>query len=220
MTTQTLSAPSARVSAAAEHATRDASRRRRRAIGKGAIYAAIAFWLLATLGPYFIMLLTSLTPQSELLKPTVNPFPQQPTFEAYAELFRSTPFLSYLRNSLVTAAGTVIFSLLAAMTAAICLSRFRFRGRTTMLTALLIAQLFPAVLLVIPLQAELRVMGLLDSHLGLILVYATFATPFATFLLKNFLDGLRRERLQHARIAQRIGLHAGQIQELRHTLIG
>lgn len=173
--------------------SRDKSRRRRLLFGTSAIYAAIGFWLIATLGPYFIMLLTSVTPESELLKPSVNPFPQEPTLAAYEELFRSTPFLKYLGNSLTTAAGTVVFSLLAAMTAAICLSRFRFRGRTTMLTALLIAQLFPAVLLVIPLQAELRVMGLLDSHLGLILVYSTFATPFATFLLKNFLDGLPRE---------------------------
>ena len=162
-------------------------------LGKAAVFAAIAFWLAATLGPYLIMVLTSLTPQSELLKPAVDPIPVSPTLDAYVELFQTTSFLNYLSNSIVTAGGAVVFSLLAATTAAICLSRFRFRGRTAMLTALLIAQLFPAVLLVIPLQTELRSMGLLDSHLGLILVYSTFATPFATFLLKNFLDGLPRE---------------------------
>jgi multiple sugar transport system permease protein len=193
MTTEALRPPRTGRATTGATASRPITRRSKFKFSKAAIYAAIGFWLLATLGPYVIMLLTSLTPQSELLKPAVNPIPQNPTFEAYGELFRSTPFLSYMTNSAITSIGTVIFSLLAAMTAAICLSRFRFRGRTTMLTGLLIAQLFPAVLLVIPLQAELRVMGLLDSHWGLILVYSTFATPFATFLLKNFLDGLPRE---------------------------
>lgn len=193
MTTEAVRPTRIRTRTSGVTASHLTSRRPKLKISRAALYAAIGFWLLATLGPYVIMLLTSLTPQSELLKPSVNPIPQNPTFEAYGELFRSTPFLSYMTNSAITSIGTVIFSLLAAMTAAICLSRFRFRGRTTMLTGLLIAQLFPAVLLVIPLQAELRVMGLLDSHWGLILVYSTFATPFATFLLKNFLDGLPRE---------------------------
>lgn len=193
MTIEALRPSRVRAATPGENASRLTMRRPRLRLSRTALYAAIVFWLLATLGPYVIMLLTSLTPQSELLKPSVNPIPQNPTFAAYGELFRSTPFLSYMTNSAITSIGTVIFSLLAAMTAAICLSRFRFRGRTTMLTGLLIAQLFPAVLLVIPLQAELRVMGLLDSHWGLILVYSTFATPFATFLLKNFLDGLPRE---------------------------
>jgi multiple sugar transport system permease protein len=192
MTTTLTRTPTTAVTAAGHSRPRRPARPGKH-FGKAAVYAAIAFWLTATLGPYLIMLLTSLTPQSELLQPTVNPLPVNPTLNAYAELFQTTSFLTYLSNSIITAGGAVIFSLLAATTAAICLSRFRFRGRTAMLTALLIAQLFPAVLLVIPLQTELRTMGLLDSHLGLILVYSTFATPFATFLLKNFLDGLPRE---------------------------
>lgn len=168
-------------------------RRPRVRLGSSLVHGAVALWLAATLGPYLVMLLTSLTSERELLTPGVNPIPDTFTLDAYVELFRTTQFLSYLGNSVFTAFGTVAFSLLVAMASAICLSRFRFRGRTSMLTALLIAQLFPAVLLVIPLQAELRTVGLLDSRWGLILVYSTFATPFATFLLKNFLDGLPLE---------------------------
>lgn len=162
-------------------------------IGRPAIYVAVAFWMTATLGPYVIMLLTSLVPQSQLTAPGGSLWPTSPTLAAYAELFRSTAFLQYLTNSVVTALCTVAFSLLIAVAAAISLSRFRFRGRQAVLTSLLVAQLFPAVLLVIPLQVELRHMSLLDSRWGLVLVYATFATPFATFLLKGFLDGLPKE---------------------------
>lgn len=162
-------------------------------LGRPAIYIAVLVWMVATLGPYIIMLLTSFVPQSQLASPGGSILPTNPTMAAYNELFRNTPFLKYLGNSVVTAMCTVAFSLLIAVTAAISLSRFRFRGRTAVLTSLLVAQLFPAVLLVIPLQVELRTMSLLDSRWGLILVYATFATPFATFLLKGFLDGLPRE---------------------------
>ncbi len=169
-------------------------RRRGRAwLGRPAIYIAVLVWMAATLGPYIIMLLTSFVPQSQLASPGGSILPTHPTMAAYSELFRNTPFLKYLGNSVVTAMCTVAFSLLIAVTAAISLSRFRFRGRTAVLTSLLVAQLFPAVLLVIPLQVELRTMSLLDSRWGLILIYATFATPFATFLLKGFLDGLPRE---------------------------
>jgi multiple sugar transport system permease protein len=171
-------------------------RARRRGLswaGRPAIYVAVAVWITATVGPYLIMLLTSLTPQSQLVAAGSSMLPKHPTLAAYGELFAKTPFPQYLANSVVTALFTVAFSLLIAMTAAISLSRFRFRGRSAVLTSLLVAQLFPAVLLVIPLEVELRTMGLLDSHWGLVLVYSTFATPFATFLLKSFLDGLPRE---------------------------
>ena len=183
-------------------------------LGRPAIYVAVILWMAATLGPYLIMLLTSLVPQSQLASPGGSIFPSHPTMAAYSELFRNTAFLKYLGNSVVTALCTVAFSLLIAVTAAISLSRFRFRGRTTVLTSLLVAQLFPAVLLVIPLQVELRTMSLLDTRWGLMLVYTTFATPFATFLLKSFLDGLPRELDEAATIDG-----CSPLQLVRHILL-
>lgn len=183
-------------------------------LGRPAIYIAVLVWMAATLGPYIIMLLTSFVPQSQLASPGGSIVPTHPTMAAYSELFRNTPFLKYLGNSVITAMCTVAFSLLIAVTAAISLSRFRFRGRTTVLTSLLVAQLFPAVLLVIPLQVELRTMSLLDSRWGLVLVYATFATPFATFLLKGFLDGLPRELDEAATIDG-----CSPLQMVRHILL-
>lgn len=190
---------------------------RRRALGwlgRPSIYLAVIIWMTATLGPYIIMLLTSFIPQSQLVAPGGSLLPTHPTLAAYSELFSNTAFLQYLTNSVVTALCTVAFSLLIAMTAAISLSRFRFRGRSTVLTSLLVAQLFPAVLLVIPLQVELRTMSLLDSRWGLMLVYTTFATPFATFLLKSFLDGLPRELDEAATIDG-----CSPLQLIRHILL-
>lgn len=161
--------------------------------GRPALYVALAVWLIATLGPYVVMVLTSLTPESQLVASGASVIPKTVSLQGYIQLFTTTPFLSYLLNSLLTAAGTVIFALIVSSAAAIALSRFRFRGRTAMLSALLIAQLFPAVLMVIPLSTMLQSAHLLDSKWGLILIYVTFASPFATYLLKGFLDGLPKE---------------------------
>lgn len=154
------------------------------------VIGCVAIWMVATLGPYVIMLLTSLRSERDLLSGGARLLPTEPTLDAYGQLLQDSPFLAYATNSLLTALGSVALGLLVSVTAAISLSRFQFRGRRAVLIGLLIAQLFPAVLLVIPLQSELKTMGLLDSRWGLILVYATVATPFATMLLKNFLDNL------------------------------
>lgn len=184
--------------------------RRRRLFGSNIrtaiVMVMVAGWLLMTLGPYLVMLLTSLTPRAELIAPGASLFPEQPSLEGYRDLFRSTAFLKFLRNSALVAGGTVIFSLTCASFAAIGLSRFRFRGRSTVLTALLVAQLFPAVLLVIPLQQELRTFGLLNNLIGLILINTTFATPFATWLLKGFLDSIPSQLDEAARIDGATGL--------------
>ncbi len=171
-----------------------------KATKKSLIYIAVFVWLAATLGPYIIMALTSITPEKELISPGARIIPNHPTLAAFRELLSTTPFLHYLTNSLFTALGTVAFSLLVASTAAISLSRFRFPGRSSVLTGLLIAQLFPSVLLVIALQSELRKMSLLDSKWGLILIYTTFSFPFATYLLKGFLDSVPRELDEASRI--------------------
>lgn len=168
------------------------SRPARRA-GRVGLYVLIAGWMIATIGPYVVMLLTSFTPNQELVANGMSKLPSTLSVQGYVELFTTTPFLEYMRNSLLAALGTVLLSLIVSSAAAISLSRFRFRGRGALLTVLLIAQLFPAVLLVIPLSTMLKSADLLNSTAGLILVYTTFATPFATYLLKGFLDGLPPE---------------------------
>ncbi|MGN6760225.1 MAG: carbohydrate ABC transporter permease [Leifsonia sp.] len=179
-----------RIPAVAPPARRSSSARR---VGRAGLYVLIAGWMIATIGPYLVMLLTSFTPNQDLVANGMSKLPSALSVQGYVELFTTTPFLAYMRNSLLAALGTVVLSLIVASAAAISLSRFRFRGRGALLTVLLIAQLFPAVLLVIPLSTMLKGAGLLDTTAGLILVYTTFATPFATYLLKGFLDGLPPE---------------------------
>ena len=136
----------------------------KRSLGRPALYVVIALWMVCTLGPYVVMAVTSVTPQDQLIAYGMSRLPTHFSVQGYSELFATTPFVHYMVNSAITALGTVLFSLVVASAAAISLSRFRFRGRTTVLTALLVAQLFPAVLLVIPLSTMLRSGHLLNSR--------------------------------------------------------
>jgi multiple sugar transport system permease protein len=200
--TSTAAHPTVASSAASAttRARTDLRRPHLRGIGRVLIILAVVGWLCATLGPYLVMVLTSLTPSRELVAPGARLVPAHPTLHAYRDLFATTPFFDYLGNSIVVALSTVVLALIASLTAAICLSRYRFRGRSSVLTGLLVSQLFPAALLVIPLQSELRGAGLLDSRTGLALVDATFATPFSVWLLKSFLDNLPKDLDEAARI--------------------
>lgn len=161
--------------------------------GKTGFAIALLGVLALVLGPYIVMLLTSLTPRNELAGAGANLIPSEFTIASYEELITTTPFLTYLRNSLLVAAIAVPITLIVSTGAAIAMSRFDFRGRGAVMIGLLLAQMFPAVLLVISLQGQLRGMGLMDTTVGLALVHAAFATPFATWLLKGFADSIPRE---------------------------
>ena len=98
-----------------------------------------------------------------------------------------------LFNSLVVAGATTIVGVALATTAAYAFSRFRFYGRRTGMNMFLVTQMFPGVLMLIPLFVLLSRLDLLDSLLGLTLVYSTTAIPFCVFMLKGYFDTIPRE---------------------------
>jgi arabinogalactan oligomer/maltooligosaccharide transport system permease protein len=93
----------------------------------------------------------------------------------------------------VVSGATTMVGLSLAVTAAYALSRFRFPGREAGMQGLLITQMFPATLMMVPLYAILRALGLLDSLGGLVLVYATSSLPFCVWMLKGYFDTIPRE---------------------------
>lgn len=158
-----------------------------------ALYTALAVVLLMTLGPYIVMLLTSLMPRTQLASAGASLLPDHVTFASYNTLLTGTDFLQYLWNSVFVALIAVPLTLVVSTGAAIALSRFEFFGKSNLMIGLLLAQMFPAVLLVISLQGQLRTFDLIDTRLGLALVHSAFATPFATWLLKGFADSIPRD---------------------------
>jgi multiple sugar transport system permease protein len=150
------------------------------------VYLLITAWIVGVFGPYAWMLITSITPPEQLI--TGGVLPKEPTLAAYVDLLTTTPFLQYLINSLFVAVGTVTITITSALLAGTALSRYRFRGRNAVLVGILLVQLFPTMLLIVPLYIELRTLGLYDNRFGLMLVYSAFAMSFSTWLMKGFVD--------------------------------
>jgi multiple sugar transport system permease protein len=148
--------------------------------------------VLFALGPYLWMLLTSLKQESTLFSPDRQFFPAVVTLDNYLRLFVKTTFLSNLGHSLIVSSGTMLVGLSVSITAAYAFSRFRFPGRRALMLQFLLVNMFPIVLLIIPLFIIMKNLGLLDTHLGLILAHSTFSIPFATWMMISYFDAIPR----------------------------
>ena len=109
-------------------------------------------------------------------------------------------FGAQMFNSVVIAALTTVLGIALACTAAYGFARFEFPGRRAGLLAFLATQMFPGILTMIPLYVLMQKLSLLDSVMGLTLVYATTSIPFCTWMLKGYFDTLPRELEESARI--------------------
>ncbi len=119
--------------------------------------------------------------------------PQNPTTSQFEYVLGQTDFGNWLRNSLQIAIGTTLFALVIGSLGGYAMSRWRFRGRTIYGNTLLMVQMFPGVMLGIPLFLVLDNYGLIDTMWALLVTYLTFALAFSVWMLKGYFDGIPRE---------------------------
>ena len=169
------------------------SARTRKKVFNIVVYTLLTFWGLMVLFPFYWTFVTSLKDTHELYSLIVYYWPQHPTFDAYEHLFTQFNFLHPMKNSFIVAVITTLVSLTVSTLAAYAFSRFKFPGRRAGMMAFLITQMFPGTMMMIPLYLLLNYLGLLDSMLGLILVYSTSTIPFCTWNLKGYFDTIPHE---------------------------
>jgi len=153
------------------------------------VLAIVAF----ALAPYAWMVLTSLKPQDEVTRTPISYLPQAATLEHYAELFQRTSFGGNLGNSLIVAVGAVALGLVLSIPASYAFSRFKFWGRRVLLVQFLVINMFPVVLLIIPLFVLMRMLGLLDTYMALIAGHGTFTIPFAVWMMTSYMNAIPAE---------------------------
>jgi N,N'-diacetylchitobiose transport system permease protein len=157
-----------------------------------------------TLFPIFWMISTAFKPATEIYSLTPHPLPAHWTLSNFRAVLNGSvigmPYWTFLRNSLLVTVSAVLASSLIALVAAIAIARFRFRFRTTYLIMLLIVQMLPQQSLVIALYLDFRRANLLDSLLGLVLVYVAFSLPVTIWMLRNFVAAVPRELEEAAAI--------------------
>jgi multiple sugar transport system permease protein len=156
-------------------------------------YLALAGYLVFLAFPLVWMLSTSFKEPREMVEIHPTLVPHNPTLDNYVQAFTEQALGRAALNSLQVSLASAILTVLVALPAAYALARFKTRIGTVALGWVLLSQLFPFVLLVIPLFLILRQVELVNTHAGLVLVYVVWALPFALWMLQGFVRNVPRD---------------------------
>lgn len=161
--------------------------------------------LLLILLPIYWMVNTSFKHQPEIfrLPPTIIPKDftlYNYTSILYGDLASSITFMTYFKNSMIVAILTVLFTLVLATPAAYGFSRVHFLGKRTLIYLILVSQMLPIVLILIPLYITFLKLRLLSTYIGLILPYLMFTLPFSIWMLKGYFDTIPLELDEAAKV--------------------
>lgn len=161
---------------------------------------ALALLLAFALIPMAWIVEAAVKDQRELYATPPTWLPQRPVLDNFGYALTRGAFGHWLANSLLVAGATVALGLLLGICAGYVLSRFRFRGRRLLLVAILGTQMFPAVLLILPLFTLMRDLDLIDTPAALVLANVSFTLPLAVWLLKTAFDQVPRDLDEAARL--------------------
>jgi arabinogalactan oligomer / maltooligosaccharide transport system permease protein len=172
---------------------RRARRREDRSVGRsillhGTLLGAVA----VSLFPIVWLVLTSLKPRDGWLSSELEFF-NQPSLDNYTRVLTETQFPTWLLNSVIVAGLTTIIGVFLASTTGYAISRFRFPGHRGVMWMLLITQMFPVAILIVPLYNLMAGLGLLNQLAGLVIAYMTVAVPFCAWMMKSYFDSIPRE---------------------------
>lgn len=154
------------------------------------IYSILIIYLIFTLLPLYWNFITSFKTAVELSNIPPTLFPLNPTLYFYNDLFYMRHFMELIRNSVIVSLGNAILSTLIGTILGYGISRMitseKIKNVTT--TLVILARMFPPLIMVIPYYVILNAIGLINTWFGLIIVYFTFGIPFATWTMKGFFD--------------------------------
>ncbi|MEZ4731359.1 MAG: carbohydrate ABC transporter permease [Caldilineaceae bacterium] len=163
-------------------------------------------WFVVMLGvvliinaPIITLALNSLRTTDQILTET-SLIPRQPSLVNYQYLSFRTSFWSFFRNSMFVAATATAFTIIGASLAGYALSRYRIMLTAGYARLLLMVQMFPIILALIPLFIIFRILQLVDTYWSVILIYAAFQLPFATWMFRSFFDSIPRDLEEAAMI--------------------
>lgn len=177
-------------------------------------YVVYAFAFILFLFPVLWALSMSIRPAGEVVSYPLELVPSTITFQPYIAIFSSSDIVLWLWNSMKIALLNVVGILLVTIPSAYAFSRFDFHGKRHMLLGILLFQMISPVIIVIPMYNMMSELGLLNTHIGVVLLYIGLQVPFSIWLLKSYFDTIPEELDQSARIDG-----CDRIQTLRHVLL-
>ncbi|NLK21849.1 MAG: sugar ABC transporter permease [Epulopiscium sp.] len=162
------------------------------------VYGLLILMSAIILAPVLWIVGSSLNSGSSLFSSTM--FPKNPTFKHYIDLFTETDYAIWYLNTIKIATANMVLSVVFTTLTAYVFSRFTFRGRKLTIMTILILQMFPAFMSMTAIYVLLFRLNLLNTHLGLILVYASGQIPYNTWLCKGYFEGIPRSLDEAAKI--------------------
>lgn len=161
----------------------------KRAVGRGLLGLVAIGIGLVSIFPFYWMFLTSVKPEPEIFTVTPKFWTFDPTFSRYAVLLEGAIGQQVL-NSAIVAGGATVCAVVMGMMAGYALSRFAMPAKSAIAVTLLVVQMLPAIVVVIPLFTAYRRMGLLNSYVGVIIAHTALALALAVWLIRGFLAGI------------------------------
>ncbi|MFH8989872.1 sugar ABC transporter permease [Streptomyces sp. NPDC017940] len=177
--------PSAHAARATPGGPRVRPRGERGPLASVALHTTLLLAAAVAVLPPLWLLVTSFKPKSEAFSTAIV---KDFTLGNYDHVVNDTEFLSWVGNSLLVVGLTTVIGVFISATTGYAVSRFRFPGMRPLMWLLLITQMFPVAVLIVPLYNLLAGLGLLNQPMGLVLTYLTIAVPFCAWMMKGYFD--------------------------------
>jgi len=179
-------------------------------LGKSGAYAVLILGLVATLLPFFYILISSLKPEAELRKTPPDFFPQEPTIKYYQTIFsdEKIPLERNVMNSVVVSLARVVITLFTSSFAGYIFAKYHFKGKNLAFGVILIQIMIPFQVVMIPNYLLVVKFGLIDSLWALII--PSMVDAYGIFMMKQFIESMPAELMDAARIdgASEFGIYS------------
>lgn len=152
------------------------------------VYTVLILLICISLFPVYWMVISSFKHNNSLIAWPPDFTPSVKTLDNYKTMFGNAKYLTYFKNSLITSLGSVVVSMVVSILAAYAFSRYRFRCKNVLMSALMNIQIFPVTVIVISLFTFYSKLGLQSTYVGLILAELVYSLPFTVWFLKAFMD--------------------------------
>ena len=150
--------------------------------------------------PILWMFSTSVKPTQDIMTGRPHWIPKEFTLEAYRNLFQLYPFKNYFISSLIVSGSTTLIAVLCSLFAGYGVTRYQFMGKGAFLTYLLVTQMFPSIMLLIPAYKILNTYHLSNTYTGVILMLTSLTVPFCSWLMKGYMESISLELDESAMI--------------------
>ncbi|MCR2807070.1 carbohydrate ABC transporter permease [Paenibacillus soyae] len=171
-----------------------------RSLRRAGAWIIMGILAVTQLYPLLWLLLYSFKTNSEIMSGQFFALPKEWVWQNYVDAFTSGSYLKYIGNSIFVTGITLVLTILFSGMVSYAITRFKWRYGNAVMLVFLIGIMIPIQSTLLPLMIIFKNMGVLNTHLSIIIPYVAFSIPIAVFILSGFLRGIPTEIEESAMI--------------------